>query len=97
MREGTEAVNNVMTAWHICWPLFETCHVPRVQVGPKITSTATFLLFIIFPMLGTLPCYVTNMFVATWSGVSLMRMASGYAVLVRPVFFLSPHVITVSW
>lgn len=41
--------------------------------------------------------YVNNMFVATWPGVSLMRVVSGYAVLICPVLFLSSHVITVSW
>lgn len=38
--------------------------------------------------------YVIDMFVATGSGASLMRMVSGYAVLVRPVFFLSAHVMS---
>lgn len=38
--------------------------------------------------------YVIHMFVATGSGVSLMWMTSGYATLVRPVFFLSSHVMS---
>lgn len=52
-----------------------------------------FLLFIMSPHVARdLFGYVIDMFVATGPGVSLMRVVSGYTVLVHPVFFLSSHV-----
>lgn len=46
------------------------------------------------PVVPDLFGYVIHMFVATGSGVSLMRLVSGCAVVVRPVFFLSSHVMS---
>lgn len=50
-------------------------------------------LFIMSPRAATIWLLV-NMFVATGSGVSLVRMMSGCTALFRPVFFLSSHVMS---
>lgn len=81
----------------MCWPSFDNCHVHARQSGQIGSQLAwygdLFLLSVMSPHVArALFGYVINMFVATGSGVSLMRMLSGYTVLVRPVFFLSSHV-----
>lgn len=81
----------------MCWPLFDSCHVYARQSGQAGSQLAwygdLFLLFIMSPHVARdLFGYVIDMFVATGPGVSLMRVVSGYTVLVHPVFFLSSHV-----